>query len=143
MPMLLLPPALRSQIEQAARAAYPNECCGLIEGIAQGDTTEAHALHPARNLAHASDRFEIDPADHIAAQRTARANGNSIVGCYHSHPNGAAEPSAQDRAGASETGFIWLIAALAAGTPPTLKAFIFNGERFESASLDSPRGTRV
>lgn len=61
-----------------------------------------------------SDRFEIDPADHFAAIRAARANEHEIVGCYHSHPNGKAEPSARDAEGAWDEGFIWLIAAASA-----------------------------
>lgn len=140
---LVLSAELRAQIAHEARAAFPNECCGLIEGVVQGDTIAAHALHPARNLASAADRFEIDPADHFAALRTARAASREIVGCYHSHPNGRAEPSSYDAAGATETGFLWLIAALAADGPATLKAFVFNGKGFVPASLDSARGARV
>ncbi len=69
------------------------------------------SLHPARNPAPGLDRFDIDPADHIAAAKAARANGHAIIGCYHSHPGGRAEPSAADLAGAGEDNFLWLIAA--------------------------------
>lgn len=75
------------------------------------DGFNIRALHPARNLSDNSDRFEIDPRDHFSAIRAARANGRSIVGCYHSHPGGRAEPSASDGAGAGEDNFLWLIAA--------------------------------
>jgi desampylase len=109
---LVLPLALRAQLEAEARAAFPRECCGLIEGLRHGTRLEALALHAARNLAAAPDRFEIDPADHLRLQRAARARGTAIVGCYHSHPGGRAEPSAHDLAGASEEGFVWLIAAI-------------------------------
>ena len=112
MTTLLLSGALRAQIEREARAAFPHECCGLLEGAHDGDAIRITALHPARNLAAESDRFEIDPADHFAAIRTARANGHVIVGCYHSHPNGKAEPSARDADGAWDEGFIWLIVAV-------------------------------
>ena len=65
------------------------------------------------------DRFEIDPKDHIAAGKRARERGQRIIGCYHSHPNGVAEPSAQDLSRAGEKDFLWLIAATdgAACTP--------------------------
>ena len=36
-----------------------------------------------------------------------------MIGCYHSHPDGAAEPSATRPRGAGEENFLWLIAALA------------------------------
>ena len=104
-------PALADALRAAARAAYPDECCGLLEGVRDGDRFHVTALHPARNLAARSDRFEIDPVDHIAAQRTARANGRSIIGCYHSHPDGVARPSQTDAAGAAQEDFLWAIVA--------------------------------
>lgn len=106
-----LSPPLADALRASARAAHPNECCGLLEGARDGDIFRVHALHPARNLAPRSDRFEIDAVDHIAAQKAARANGRAIVGCYHSHPDGAPQPSPTDRMGAAQNDFLWLIVA--------------------------------
>jgi len=106
-----LPSALADALRAAAGAAYPNECCGLLEGMRTGNVFHVQALHPARNLAARSDRFEIDAADHIAAQKAARANGRTIIGCYHSHPDGAARPSDTDGLGAAQDDFLWLIVA--------------------------------
>lgn len=105
-----LPPALAVAIHAQAAAAYPRECCGLIEGARDGSVFRVTALHPARNLSDDADRFQIDPVDHIAAQKSARANGHAIIGCYHSHPQSAAWPSVADLAGAVEDDFLWLIA---------------------------------
>jgi len=147
---LVLPSALKAQIEGEARAALPRECCGLIEGVRRGEGVEAVALHPAPNLATDAHRFEIDPGAQFAALRAARVNGREIVGCYHSHPNGAAEPSAHDLAGASEEGFLWLIAATARSEKAArMAAFVFTGGRFvpvtlgNSASLDPAAGLRL
>jgi proteasome lid subunit RPN8/RPN11 len=106
-----LPPALAAAIKAAAQEALPHECCGLLEGTRDGAVFRITALHPARNLSGESERFLIDPADHIMAQKQARAGGREIIGCYHSHPHGAAQPSAADLAGAQENDFLWLIAA--------------------------------
>lgn len=127
---LSLPPGLRAQILAAAQAAYPAECCGLVIGRRGGGTAAALALHPARNLARHEDSFEIDPSDHFAALRAARANGLAVIGCYHSHPRGAAQPSAADLAGAGEEGFFWLIAA-----GEEVAAFIYLDNRFCGADL--------
>jgi proteasome lid subunit RPN8/RPN11 len=108
---LALPDPLRGEILRAAREAERRECCGLIEGVREGATARATALHPARNLSSQPDRFEIDPQDQFEALRRARASGRAIIGCYHSHPGGRPEPSATDLAGAGEENFIWLIAA--------------------------------
>ena len=126
-----LPPALKAQILEEARQAFPGECCGLMEGLRLegGDEFRITALHPARNLAHASDRFELAPEDHFRAFKAARANHRMLIGCYHSHPNGRAEPSATDKAGAGEENFLWLIAA-----GERLEAFVYLGGEFRAAA---------
>jgi desampylase len=141
MTVLVLPPAFRTQIIGEAVAAWPRECCGLIEGIRRGQTIIATALHPARNLAETDDRFEIDPAAHIRLLKSARAADHTIVGCYHSHPAGEAQPSPRDLEGASEAGFVWLIAALAPGADPQIGGFVFDGVRFEPLQLVHEDGT--
>lgn len=120
--MLILPAALQSQIVAEARAALPNECCGLLEGIREADAIRITALHPAGNLADDPlSGFEIDPAVHFRLLRTLRDTGREVVGCYHSHPNGRAEPSPRDRANGCEEGFVWIIVAMKAEV--TLAAF--------------------
>jgi proteasome lid subunit RPN8/RPN11 len=120
-----LPAALADSIREHARATSPAECCGLIEGVRQGNVFRVTALHPARNLSMDEARFEIDPRDQFAAQRAARDRGAEIIGCYHSHPGGSAEPSAADAAGAGEDNFLWLIAG-----GESFKAFIYSAGAF-------------
>jgi proteasome lid subunit RPN8/RPN11 len=129
---LLLPEPLRLQIEGEARAAFPRECCGLIEGFwSDGGEAQAVTLHPAANSAAADDRFEIEPQAQFAALKAARAAGHLLIGCYHSHPNGVAAPSARDLAGGAEDNFLWLIAALAdRHAPLTLAGFVYCAEGF-------------
>ena len=114
--------ALRSQISAEARAAYPRECCGLIEGVDEGGVLRATLLYPAVNLAAAPDRFEIDPVLQFRLMRERR----NIVGCYHSHPDGAAEPSPRDAEYAFAGEFVWLIA----GSAGRLAAYAWDGARF-------------
>lgn len=129
---LFLPDGLRAQISNEARAAFPRECCGLIEGRRDGDATHAVALHPARNLSGDADRFEVDPADHFAAVRIARAREHVIVGCYHSHPGGVTQPSERDRAGAEDENFLWLICG---GGGSEIQAFVFVRGDFQAAEI--------
>jgi desampylase len=124
-----LPAALANAIQEAARIASPYECCGLLEGRREDGAFRITALHPARNLSSDAARFEIDPRDHFAAQKRARANGTAIIGCYHSHPGGKAQPSAADRAGAGEEDFLWLIAG-----NDGLNAFVYLGGGFVSVT---------
>ena len=99
-------------LAEASRAA-PRECCGLLLGQNR-DGMWAHIAQarPAVNVAADPSRhFEIDPAALIAAERDARQGGAALIGYYHSHPNGLAEPSATDREMAHPDGRVWLIAA--------------------------------
>ena len=133
--LFVLSDALQRQFITEARTAYPRECCGLIEGMRAGDIIEARALHPTRNLAAASDRFEIDPAEHIRLLRTLRGTGREIVGCYHSHPDGAPEPSLHDRDGAHDEDFVWLIVGLDAAGTATPAEFLFRDGDFRPLPL--------
>ncbi len=59
-----LPAAIRDAMVAHARAEYPNEACGLIEGTAPAsEGGRATAWHPTRNRAASPLRYEIDPDD--------------------------------------------------------------------------------
>lgn len=99
--------SITDQILAEAAAAHPRECCGIL----LGDGETIGALQPARNVHPAPEtHFEIDPRALIDAHRAARGEGPRIMGYYHSHPHGPAEPSATDRAMATRDGRVWAIA---------------------------------
>ena len=104
-----LPLPLQDHLRDEALRAYPRECCGLLEGTVKLSAAHVGTLHPMPNVAKEADRFEIDPSQHIALLRRLRGTGRTIIGCYHSHPNGRGEPSERDRANADEEEFLWLI----------------------------------
>ena len=92
----------------AEAAASPDEICGLLLGTAD-EIREARAavnVHP-----DPARFFEVDPAILFAAIRAARDGGPAVVGHYHSHPSGRAEPSPRDAAAAPGDGALWLIVA--------------------------------
>lgn len=96
------------RLRAEATAAHPRECCGLLLGEGGAIT----ALRPARNVHPDPARhFEIDPQALVNAFRAERSGGPRVVGYYHSHPTGAAEPSATDRVMAAHDGRVWAIVA--------------------------------
>jgi proteasome lid subunit RPN8/RPN11 len=127
---------LSARVLQAAALAYPNECCGLIEGMDTPDGWRASAVHEATNVAEdKARRFLIDPKVQFDLMRRLRDAKTRIIGCFHSHPNGRAEPSAADRAEAYETDFVYLIAG-GSGDLFTLKAHVFtDAERFSPIAI--------
>jgi proteasome lid subunit RPN8/RPN11 len=109
-----------------ARRDAPNECCGLLIGRDRS----VHEAVPARNMratgwkhvlgralrvvgnrrrAPGEIEFLLDPRDHFAAMRQARAAGLSVVGVYHSHPASAPLPSQTDRLLATYTEYVYVI----------------------------------
>lgn len=98
-PALALPADLRGRLAEQALAAYPREACGLLIGTRAGERAEVRCVHAARNreVLRAGERFDLDPADHLAAEERARALGLAVVGVWHSHPDRPALPSARDR----------------------------------------------
>ena len=99
--------ALATLLEEAQRA-HPLECCGLLLGQ---DSVIAEARPAANVHPDPARHFEIDPAALIQAHRAARMGGPQVLGYYHSHPTGRAEPSMTDREMASGDGRIWAIVA--------------------------------
>lgn len=80
-------------------------------------------IAPAPNAAPDPTRhFEIDPQFLFDRMRSARETNTRVIGHYHSHPNGRAEPSAEDLRMAHDPGAVWVIAAVN-GEQVSLRAF--------------------
>lgn len=123
---LILPLAFRATMRDAAHATPDREICGLL----LGEGLRVTNILPAANSApDPATGFEIDPAILITAHKTARAGGPAIIGCYHSHPNGKAEPSPRD-AEAAEPGSVWVIVANG-----QISAWRYRADRFESLAI--------
>ncbi len=93
----------------AAAAERPDvEICGVLFG----DATQITELNILDNISsNLEAEFEIDPSALIAAHKAARAGGPSVIGHFHSHPNGLLRPSARDCAESAGDGATWLIIA--------------------------------
>jgi proteasome lid subunit RPN8/RPN11 len=93
------------QVIAHARETQPAECCGILLGSPDDIVRAVRAT----NLSADPSRYEIDPRDHIAARREARASGEQIVGFYHSHPHSAPDPSETDLSEATYHDALYLI----------------------------------
>jgi desampylase len=89
----------------------------------------------AANIADDPRRqFLLEPRDHLAARREARALGLDVCGFYHSHPAGDAAPSATDVAEAAYDRCLYLIVGLSA-EPAEVRVFRLDDGRFIEARL--------
>ena len=117
------PEAVIADMVAHAVEESPNECCGLLVGRRRSVERSVRA----RNLEAGPTRYLIDPADHLAAMKAARAEGLDVIGAYHSHPSSAPVPSASDIAEASG-GVDFLYVIVAPASAAVAGYFIKNGE---------------
>ena len=117
-PAVRLSPEQLQAIERAAEQAYPEEACGLLVGRCEpGERYFVNAVEASANVAEQprTRRFEVDPKLRLRLERDLRESPESVIGVYHSHPNGSAEPSETDRSMIFEPAMVWLITAVAEG----------------------------
>ena len=140
-PRVRLSPAQLQAIERAAEAAYPEEACGLLVGRAEsGGAWQVNAVEASANVAEPprTRRFEVDPKLRLRLERALRESPDSVLGVYHSHPNGSAEPSETDISMIFEPDMIWLITAVSEGRAGTTMAYkpTGDGAAFRPLGLD-------
>jgi proteasome lid subunit RPN8/RPN11 len=110
---LVIPSALQAELIALARAADPNEACGILAG--RGGRVER--VFPVRNSAdeieasrgvfrdrssgepapgRAALHYYMDPRDQLRVYNEIDAIELEVVGYYHSHTHSEARPSATD-----------------------------------------------
>ena len=117
-----------------ARADAPLECCGLL--IGSGAVIEE--AWAAGNMRRSAVAFVVDPADHFAAIRRARATGREVVGAYHSHPRSPATPSEIDIRDANDPDLLHLIVSLKTHEPEVRAYRIQAGQVIQIRFIPDP-----
>ena len=131
--MISLSRTALKMITDAAEAAYPRECCGLLAGRigANGDLMVNRVVVSANvSTSDTRDSFEVDPEVRFNLMRELEATGTDerIIGHYHSHPNNLAHPSERDLAMAYEPDLVWVISAVEDGTATDTRAYKVNDD---------------
>ena len=112
-----------------AESATPAEACGLLAGE-PGDI-DVKAVYPCRNAAPAEKQdviYELDPLDHLKADRDAQSKGGEIIGVYHSHTHTEARPSPTDIAQAPDPSWHYILVSLRLPSPVVRSFSIGDGE---------------
>ena len=115
-----------------ASEGAPAEVCGVLGG-SRGQSSESDDdaqrdrvtdVYRTENVAESPrTRYRIDPERQLAVLERIDAEGLDVVGFYHSHPTGPAEPSETDAARATWRGYAytrgvavaWVIDGIRAG----------------------------
>ena len=128
---------IRNAVIAHARAAMPEEGCGLLARDGTGLVRHAYFL---ANVEQSPVRFTVDPDGHFAALRHAESKGWHLGGDFHSHPRSGAMPSRTDVAGALDPGWLHLIVGLGAATPE-LRAWRIASGAVQEEPIDVVEGS--
>lgn len=134
---LLISSSALTAIIAHARTALPNECVGVLLGR---DNHVQAAQVLKTSLANPRE-FEVDPLSLMQAQELADADGREIIGYYHSHPTGPAEPSARDRdcqLWPDLPPYYHVIVSLADPASPRVRAHDMRGPAWRELAIDLP-----
>ncbi|MFB6301227.1 MAG: desampylase [Halobacteriales archaeon] len=105
-----------------ATEGAPQEVCGVLGGVRDGDTYWIDCVIRTTNAAATPrDRYLLDPADQLAAMERIEDSGRCVVGFYHSHPTGSATPSPVDRRDATWPDALYVI--VAPNADPSVRAW--------------------
>ena len=90
---LQLSPQQAQQLTDHALAEQPNEACGVIAGVG----TQVREIIPLKNIAAQPEQaYRIEDHGLAVTLFTLEKRGLSLLGFYHSHPQGEPVPSPSD-----------------------------------------------
>ena len=101
----------------------PNEACGLLAGAPD----HATVCYPITNAAASSRVYELDPKEHLRADRDAEDRGLELIGVYHSHTHTPAYPSPTDVEQAPDPAWHYVLVSLADDAPSVRSYRIVDG----------------
>ena len=110
-----------------AEKELPNEACGLIGGIIDGENKEVKKVYLLTNIDHSNEHFSLDPKEQLAAIKDMRANGFVPLGNWHSHPESPSRPSEEDKRLAYDSKASYMILSLMDRNQPVLNSFRIEG----------------
>ena len=96
-----------------ARSCLPNEACGLLGGVVEGDKKIVKKVYILTNLDQSPEHFSMEPKEQFGAVKDMRANGWVLLGNWHSHPNSPSRMSEEDKRLAFDKKLSYLILSLA------------------------------
>ena len=117
--MLRIAKSCYQQMIENAKAALPNEACGILSGAS--DT--AAAFHAMVNTEQSPVSYLMDPKEQFQVMKKIRLNHEKMLVVYHSHVASQAYPSAKDVSFAFYPEVHYVIVSLADHKRPLARAF--------------------
>ena len=118
-----------------ARLSLPNESCGLIAGVTDGEDKIIRKVYLLTNIDHSPEHFSLDPKEQLAAIKDMRLHGLVPLGNWHSHPDTPSRPSEEDKRLAYDSRASYMILSLMNKDNPVLHSFRIIGADAEKEEL--------
>jgi proteasome lid subunit RPN8/RPN11 len=127
---------LREMIAHCLRC-FPEEGCGLLVGPVHGERVSS--VHPVANVASSAQVFRVDPVAHLRIDREAEADGQGVVGVFHSHTHTDAWPSPTDVEQAVDPSWHFVVVSLRLEVPSVRSFRIVAGKISEEQVVVTSR----
>lgn len=114
---LRMPRAMYEVLVAHLAASLPNEGCGLVAGVYDGETEIASRFYPGTNIDRSPVRYTMEPREVIDALREIRKQEWHLAAIVHSHPRTRPSPSRTDLAEAYYPDSRLIIVSFAAAEP--------------------------
>lgn len=115
-----------------ALGELPNECCGVL--IGQNKTIKR--IVPMKSTPLSPDSYFMDPVQQVSVFTEMEKRGESLLGIYHSHPDGPIHPSSADLQLAFHPDAIYFIISLMDKDKPEIGAFVLEKGKFEEIAVE-------
>lgn len=123
------------KIIEHAKKERPNEACGLIAGVIDGQDKIIKKVYLLTNIDSSNEHFSLDPKEQLAAIKDMRAEGIVPLGNWHSHPETPSRPSEEDKRLAYDSKASYMILSLMDIDEPVLNSFRIEGDNAEKEEL--------
>ena len=137
---LLLPRQFLSAMILHAQSEIPNECCGLLAGVCDGDVLRVEKHYRLVNEAASPIEYLSEPRSMFKADLDMRMLGLEIVAIYHSHPTSELIPSRIDLEHNYIANVVHFIVGLK-DADPNVRGWWLTQDRYEEAAwqiVDEP-----
>lgn len=133
--MIKLSKADYEKILAHAVKELPDEACGLIAGIIEGEDKIIKKVYLLTNTDHSNEHFSLDPKEQLMAVKDMRTQGLVPLGNWHSHPESPSRPSEEDKRLAYDSKASYMILSLMDRENPVLNSFRVEGSNAEKENL--------
>ncbi len=112
-----------------AKNNLPEEACGLLGGVIDGENKYIKKVYLLENTDHSNEHFTMSPQAQLQSIKDMRQNGYTLLGNWHSHPESPSRPSEEDKRLAMDPKIRYLILSLMDKENPVLNAFIIDKDK--------------